>query len=123
MKNDLHFKLTVRLFTDQKCFGPGLAELLHNVQTLKSLRAAAQSMEMAYSKAWTVIRKSEAALGFALLQSSTGGKNGGGAVLTAQAEQMLAAYDAYCEELRQLAGRLFEERFAFYDAPAREAAT
>lgn len=115
MKNDLHFKLTVRLFADQKCFGPGIAELLHSVQTCKSLRAAAQGMEMAYSKAWTVIRKSEAALGFPLLQSSTGGRNGGGAVLTAQAERMLAAYDAYCAALEQDAQKLFDEHFSFYD--------
>ena len=28
MRNDLHANLTVRIFTDRKCFGPGVAELL-----------------------------------------------------------------------------------------------
>ena len=115
MKNDLHVVLSVRLFTDQKCFGPGVAELLRQVEAHGSLRAAAQSMEMAYSKAWTVIRKSEQSLGFPLLQSSTGGKHGGGALLTAQARQMLAAYDDYCRELLAEAQARFAEKFAFFD--------
>lgn len=53
MRNDLHANLTVRIFTDRKCFGPGVAELLRRVRELHSLRAAAMSMNMAYSKAWT----------------------------------------------------------------------
>ena len=52
MRNDLHANLTVRIFTDRKCFGPGVAELLRRVRELHSLRAAAMSMNMAYSKAW-----------------------------------------------------------------------
>ena len=54
------------------------AALLHAVQQLHSLRAAALSMDMAYSKAWTIIKNSEKALGFPLLTSTTGGKGGGG---------------------------------------------
>lgn len=115
MKNDLHVVVSVRLFTDQKCFGPGVAELLHRVEAHHSLRAAAQSMEMAYSKAWTVIRRAEAGLGFPLLQSTTGGKNGGGATVTPEARRMLEAYDAYCAELKDWAARRFEETFAFYN--------
>ena len=77
------YNLSCRLFTDAKCFGPGVAQLLHAVQELRSLRAAALSMDMAYSKAWTIIKNSEKALGFSLLDSTTGGKGGGGAALTA----------------------------------------
>ena len=59
MRNDLHANLTVRIFTDRKCFGPGVAELLRRVRELHSLRAAAMSMNMAYSKAWTVLRTAQ----------------------------------------------------------------
>ena len=82
MRNDLHANLTVRIFTDRKCFGPGVAELLRRVRELHSLRAAAVSMNMAYSKAWTVLRTAQEGLGVKLLRSSTGGRNGGGATLT-----------------------------------------
>lgn len=103
--------LTVRIFGEGKCFGPGVASLLRNVQKEGSLRAAAISMEMAYSKAWTVIKTSEAELGFKLLESTTGGKNGGGARLSTKAEKILTAYDAYCSKLRTFAAEEFDAIF------------
>lgn len=114
MEERLRIKLTVRLFTEEKCFGPGVAELLVRVREHHSLRAAAASMEMAYSKAWKIIRQSEAALGCKLLTSSTGGRGGGGAVLTPEAEQLLAAYGLCCEKLQAYAQDLLEEHFSFY---------
>ena len=103
--------LSIRLFSgDEKCFGPGVAELLRRVQLERSLRAAAISMGMAYSKAWTIIKNSEAALGFKLLVSTTGGKNGGGATLSPEAERLLAAYEEYRNRLRQYA----QEQFPLY---------
>ena len=104
--------LTVRIFGEEKCFGPGVAELLRRVEQEKSLRAAAISMAMAYSKAWTVIRSSEAELGFKLLISTTGGKNGGGASLSPEAKRLLAAYDGYCTRLRSYAAEEFKRSFS-----------
>lgn len=115
MRNDLRPVVSVRLFTDRKCFGPGVAELLRRVEERRSLRAAAQSMEMAYSKAWSVMKNAEEGLGVKLLLSSTGGKNGGGATLTDEARRLLAAYDNYCAALRAEADRLFAEEFGFYE--------
>lgn len=109
---ELRYNLSCRLFTDAKCFGPGVAQLLHRVERLHSLRAAAMEMEMAYSKAWTVIKNSENALGFKLLASTTGGKHGGGAQLTEQGEALLAAYARYCQTLRDFAQRQFAADFA-----------
>ena len=77
--NTMNLKMTLRFYVeDNKVFGPGVAQLLHRVQELHSLRAAALSMNMAYSKAWTMLRSAEKELGFKLLHSSTGGKGGGG---------------------------------------------
>ena len=115
MKNDLHVGLTVRLFTDRKCFGPGVAELLHRVDEEHSLRAAAAAMEMAYSKAWRIVKTAEDCLGLRLLDTATGGKRGGGAALTPEARQLLEAYDVLCRELEALAKQRFEETFAFYN--------
>ena len=56
---ELRYNLSCRLFTDAKCFGPGVAQLLHRVERLHSLRAAAAEMEMAYSKAWKIINSIE----------------------------------------------------------------
>lgn len=106
------YNLSCRLFTDAKCFGPGVAQLLHAVQELHSLRAAALSMDMAYSKAWTIIKNSEKALGFPLLSSTTGGKGGGGAALTPGGARLLRAYDTFCSRLHDAADQLFQEEFA-----------
>ena len=110
-KRSLRPVLTVRLFTEEKCFGPGIAELLRRVRELKSLRAAAASMGMAYSEAWTIVKTSEEALGFKLLVSTTGGRHGGGAVLSSKAEKLLAAYEDYCAALRRTAQESFAASF------------
>ncbi len=103
--------LTIRIFADEKCFGPGVATLLRRVDELHSLRAAAMSIGMAYSKAWTIIKNAQQQLGFPLLHSTTGGRNGGGATLSAQARALLEAYEAYCRELNGCAQTLFAEKF------------
>jgi molybdate transport repressor ModE-like protein len=114
MEKKLHAVLSVRLFTDRKSFGPGIAQLLRRVDEHHSLRAAAQSMEMAYSKAWTITKNAEEGLGVKLLTSTTGGKGGGGAQLTPQARQFLEAYENYCGKLRDYGSRLLDEEFSFY---------
>ena len=103
--------LTIRIFGEEKCFGPGVAILLRKVRELHSLRAAAMSIGMAYSKAWTILRNAQQTLGFKLLDSTTGGKHGGGAQLTPEGETLLDAYDRYCAKLRACAQELFAENF------------
>lgn len=116
MDRELHLKLTIRLYTDdnRRCFGPGIATLLERVREHHSLRAAASSMEMAYSKAWRIIRTAEEVFGCKMLDSTTGGRNGGGASLTPEAERLLAAYRAYQADVEHYARKRFDEAFGFY---------
>ncbi|MBR6825464.1 MAG: LysR family transcriptional regulator [Oscillospiraceae bacterium] len=104
--------VSVRIFGEDKCFGPGVAQLLRLVEQKHSLRAAAASMAMAYSKAWTIIKSAEKELGFFLLVSTTGGKNGGGATLSEKAQSLLAVYEQYCNDVRTFAQREFHARFS-----------
>ena len=115
MNNNMLFKMTVRFYAaDHKVFGPGIAQLLHRVQKYHSLRAAALSMDMAYSKAWRIIRTAETVFGCKMLSSSIGGKGGGGAVLTEEAKRLLAAYDTYVADVTAYSAGKFEEAFGFY---------
>ena len=116
MKKELHLKLTIRLFTDdnQRCFGPGIATLLERVREHRSLRAAAVSMEMAYSKAWRIIRTAEDVFGCKLLESTVGGQHGGGAVLTPEAGRILAADRYYHADVDQYARGKFDEACGFF---------
>ena len=78
-----------------KFFGEGPCRLLRAVEKTGSLRAAAMEMEMAYSKASKILKRAESTLGFSLTARSTGGKDGGGSVLTPEGKQFLRQYEAY----------------------------
>ncbi len=99
MGNKLYWKATLRIVDDagERCFGPGVAALLEGVEEKRSLRAAAISMEMAYSKAWRIIRQAEDELGVRLIDRD--GAHGStlteeGATFLARYREMLAAADA-----------------------------
>ena len=78
-----------------KFFGEGPSRLLHAVEATGSLRAAAQSMGMAYTKALRLVTHAERALGFAVITRAVGGKSGGGSRLTPEGKEWLTRYDAY----------------------------
>ena len=79
----------------EKFFGEGPARLLRGIEEKGSLRGAALSMGMAYTKALTLIKNAEAALDFPLVIRTTGGKSGGGSTLTEEGKEWLAKYEAY----------------------------
>ena len=112
MENNFRPVLTIRIFGEDKCFGPGVAVLLRRVRELHSLRAAAMSMGMAYSKAWRIIKRSEELTGCKLLLSRTGGAHGGGACLTQDAEQILSDFTAFRKEVDTEIEKAFKKYFA-----------
>jgi molybdate transport system regulatory protein len=86
--------------------GEGRAELLRKVKGTGSLAAAARSMDMSYSHAWSDVRAMSGALGGPVITTSTGGRRGGGSTLTALGERMLRRFDEEEARLeRHLAGR------------------
>lgn len=108
----MEMKLTPRFYQNgERVFGPGVAELLKRVQEHHSLRAAAFSMEMAYSKAWQIIRTAEDGFGCKLLCSTIGGRHGGGAVLTPEGERILNAYERFAADINAYSQERFQENF------------
>ena len=105
----LRCQVSVRIFGEEKCFGPGVADLLERVDRLHSLRKATIEMDMAYSKAWKIVKTAEENLGFPLLVSVTGGKGGGGAELTPEARRFLASYRKFEAAVRDYADEAFVE--------------
>lgn len=98
----------------EKFFGEGPCRLLHGVEETGSLRGAAQSMGMAYTKALKLVKRAEKALGFALTARTAGGRDGGGSCLTPEGKEWLSRYEAYrdaCVEAnRELYGAFFPEQ-------------
>ena len=64
-------------------------------------------------KAWSIIRAAEQGFGCKLLHSTIGGSGGGGAELTDEARQIMAAYETYCARLNEYGQALFGELFPF----------
>ena len=102
-----------RLFRGtERGFGPGVMRLLALTDEKQSLRAAAMEMNMSYSKAWTSVRNCEKTLGFALLERRTGGTGGGGASLTEEGRDFLAAYGRFAREFSESTETLMEKHLS-----------
>ena len=95
----------------EKFFGEGPFCLLRLVEETGSLRCAAASMEMAYSKALKLVSQAEKALGFPLTQRSVGGKDGGGSTLTPEGREFLQKYEAYRDACVQANRELYAQYF------------
>lgn len=80
---------------NEKFFGNGPLSLLLGVKEHGSLAASAKAMDMSYSKAVKLIRHSEEALGFPLLESHSGGKHGGSSSLSEKGEIFLSLYQDF----------------------------
>lgn len=104
--------LRVSLCRERTFWGPGVAQLLHGIAEKHSLRASAQDMGMSYSKAWKIVHHAEHELGFPLVESVTGGAQGGGACLTRQAARLLPAYNAMVQELQKSQQMAFQKHLA-----------
>lgn len=84
-------------------FGRGIASLCLGVREAGSLNAAAKGMGMAYSKAWRIIKETEAALGIQLLNRD----GAHGSTLTEEGDKLLDAYQAIDEQLQKEAEKAF----------------
>lgn len=85
-------------------FGRGIASLCLGVRETGSLNAAAKQMGMAYSKAWRIIKDTEAALDMQLLDRD----GAHGSSLTKNGNALLDAYLSLEKTLRETAEREFK---------------
>lgn len=95
----------------EKFFGEGPCQLLHAIEEHGSLRAGANALGMAYSKALKILNRAEQALGFPLTTRVKGGKLGGGTQLTPEGKAWLAKYEAYRDACYQANQALYHEYF------------
>ncbi len=89
-------------------FGRGRRFLLEAIDKYGSINQAAKEINISYRKAWGYIKAMEERLGFRLIERQTGGRNGGGAVLTEEAREFLIKYESLEEGIQELV----DERFS-----------
>jgi molybdate transport system regulatory protein len=86
--------------------GKGRIQLLALIGELGSITAAAKAIGMSYKAAWDAVDTMNNLAGEPLVQRAAGGKGGGGTVLTARAEQLIATFRLLEREHRRFVAQL-----------------
>jgi len=79
----------------------GRVVLLERIKETGSIAAAARSMEMAYSHAWTLVANLNRLAGEELVARTFGGKNGGQAWLTPAGEAAIAQFGELANQFQE----------------------
>lgn len=96
---------------DGLLFGHGRMQLLQQIDSLGSLRKAAESLGMSYRAAWGKVKKSEEALGLQLLRNTGGGKSG--STLTEDGQALARTFRAWFTEVEAFALARGQRIFSF----------
>ena len=72
--------------------GPGKARLITLIADTGSISAAAREMGMSYRRAWQLVEALNKSFNEPVVLTATGGKRGGGAVVTPFGKRMVEAY-------------------------------
>lgn len=94
-----------------KIFGKGPKTLLLKIDELGSLRQAAISMNLSYTKALNMVLTLEKGLGIKVLEKQIGGKNGGGSTLTKEVRDLIEKFDELEMEIGECIIELFNKKF------------
>lgn len=78
--------------TDDHFLGPGKVRLLELIDQTGSISAAARLLDMSYRRAWLLVDSLNAAFREPVLTSAVGGRQGGGAALTALGREVVTRY-------------------------------
>ena len=85
--------LSVRIDLDAEGrIGPGKIQLLEKIHACGSISAAGRAMDMSYKRAWDLVDEINRICGQAAVERQTGGRNGGGALLTPFGTSLVARY-------------------------------
>lgn len=101
----IHILIANKESDSRSMFGKGIAELCLGVRERGSLNATAKSMGMAYSKAWRIIKSTEAALGVNLLIRD----GARGSTLSEEGNRLVDIYVSLEQKLAQEAVKLYQE--------------
>jgi molybdate transport system regulatory protein len=90
-------------FGSQCSVGVGKIELLEGIARSGSLSQAAREMRMSYRRAWLLLADLNLSFDQPVARTSTGGRGGGGAVLTPFGVRLVAGYRKLESSLQPLA--------------------
>ena len=110
----MELRVEFRIIKDEeKVFGIGPLMLLETIDKLGSLSKACNDLNMSYSKGWTIINRAENLLGHPLIDTHTGGADGGGSSLTPKARELIKKYKNFCKEAEKNLNKLYKKYFNY----------
>jgi len=86
---------------DGTFIGYGRVVLMERIRELGSITKAAKSMNMSYRHAWRLIDSMNRQSPNPLVITSTGGRNGGGAVVTGHGEEAIALFRDFLDDFQK----------------------
>lgn len=101
---DIQFRLRIRQ-GDLIVIGPGKISLLEAIGATGSISAAARELGMSYRRAWGLVNEMNLGLVHPVVDAAAGGSHGGGAVLTATANEIIELYRAIEAKAARAAAR------------------
>lgn len=100
--------------------GPGKAALLEAIMNEGSISAAGRALGMSYRRTWLLVDTMNRCWREPLVETSAGGRHGGGALLTDAGTQVLAYYRAIEARLAEAADGADQRRLRAMLRPAPE---
>ena len=101
-------RISVRIdLASGKRIGPGKIALLEAIRSTGSISAAARSLGMSYRRAWLLVEEINRALRRPAVTAETGGRRGGGAIITPVGERVVGLYRAIEAHARAAASAEF----------------
>jgi molybdate transport system regulatory protein len=95
----LHYKIWFTDETDAGLLGDGKWKILKAIDQEGSLTAACEKLGITYRRTWNDLKYIEKRLGFALLEKSRGGVDGGSTCLTVEGQRLIRAFDHFHEKM------------------------
>lgn len=90
---------------DEHSLGPGKVALLEAVREHGSISAAARAMGMAYRHAWELIDDMNRGFPQPVVEAASGGRTGGGALVTPFGEEVVRRYRSMEQSTRRIVAR------------------
>jgi molybdate transport system regulatory protein len=103
-KPEAHIRID---FPDGRSIGPGKIALLEWIDRTGSLSGAGRSLGMSYRRAWLLLHSVNDSFSEPSVEFSVGGKDGGGARLTAFGRKLIATYRAFEASVDGLTAKSF----------------